>query len=145
MVFSCHFIGGSHAIAFVYRVRTGYFAFGNKANSYNRLFRYRLENMEVTMIFVSIKPNSIEVSGHAMRPDGVPPGQNIVCAAVSALVLNLTDTLQAIAQMDLTVEEDAGHVLIKWHDMTLKGIALIDAWFLGILSIRDAYGEIEII
>ena len=85
------------------------------------------------------------VQGQAARPEGVQPGQNIVCAAVSALTLTLIEGLECIANERISARVDAGDVLIEWDELSDIGSALISAWFIGILKIQEAYGEIMII
>ena len=87
----------------------------------------------------------ITVQGHAARPEGVQPGQNIVCAAVSALTLTLIEGLECIANDRISARVDAGDVLIEWDELSDIGSALISTWFIGILKIQEAYGEIMII
>ena len=87
----------------------------------------------------------ITVQGHAARPEGVQPGQNIVCAAVSALTLTLIEGLECIANERISARVDAGDVLIEWDELSDVGSALISTWFIGILKIQEAYGEIMII
>ena len=87
----------------------------------------------------------ITVQGHAARPEGVQPGQNIVCAAVSALTLTLIEGLECIANERISARVDAGDVLIEWDELSDIGSALISTGFIGILKIQEAYGEIMII
>lgn len=87
----------------------------------------------------------ITVQGHAARPEGVQPGQNIVCAAVSALTLTLIEGLECIANERISARVDAGDVLIEWDELSDIGSALISTWFIGILKIQESYGEIMII
>ena len=87
----------------------------------------------------------ITVQGHAARPEGVQPGQTIVCAAVSALTLTLIEGLECIANERISARVDAGDVLIEWDELSDIGSALISTWFIGILKIQEAYGEIMII
>lgn len=87
----------------------------------------------------------ITVQGHAARPEGVQPGQNIVCAAVSALTLTLIEGLECIANERISARVDAGDVLIEWDELSDIGSELISTWFIGILKIQEAYGEIMII
>ena len=87
----------------------------------------------------------ITLQGHAARPEGVQPGQNIVCAAVSALTLTLIEGLECIANERISARVDAGDVLIEWDELSDIGSALISTWFIGILKIQEAYGEIMII
>lgn len=97
------------------------------------------------MIEVHLDKHFMTVQGHAARPKGVQPGQNIVCAAVSALTLTLIEGLECIANDRISARVDAGDVLIEWDELSDIGSALISTWFIGILKIQEAYGEIMII
>lgn len=96
-----------------------------------------LEVMEVVKVHVG--PHEIHVTGHAPRADNIPPGQNIVCAAVSALTLTLIEGLAVIAVMCPKTEEAPGDVRICWTECNEIGKALIDTWFIGINRIRESY------
>lgn len=91
------------------------------------------------MIKIHLDLHHITVQGHAPRGPEEKPGQNIVCAAVSALTLTLIEGLEAIAGMEVTTREDPGDVLIRWKDFNEIGKALIDTWYIGIIRIRDNY------
>lgn len=91
------------------------------------------------MIKIYISANRIEVLGHAPRADDTPPGQNIVCAAVSALTLTLIEGLEAVAGMEIKTKEAAGSVRITWAEMSAIGEALVQTWRIGITRIRDSY------
>lgn len=97
------------------------------------------------MINVRLTTNRLEVTGHAKRPEGVPPGSNIICAAVSALTLTLAEGLTGIAGETVEVQQSDGYISIEWKTLSTVGRALIDTWFIGILKIQEAYGEITII
>ena len=87
----------------------------------------------------------ITVQGHAARPEGTPPGSNIICAAVSAITLTLIEGLECIANERISARVDTGDVSIEWDELSDIGAALIDTWFIGILKIQEADGEITII
>lgn len=91
------------------------------------------------MIKVHLDLHNITVQGHAPRPEGTKPGENIVCAAVSALTLTLIEGLQAIAGMTIETTEASGDVRISWTDLNDIGRALIDTWFIGISRIQGSY------
>lgn len=92
------------------------------------------------MITVLITPNKIHVSGHAGT---APRGENIVCAAVSALTITLIQGLKEIARMSLYESVERGNICIKWQNMTGTGRALIDTWFLGMCGIAAQYPVIK--
>ena len=94
---------------------------------------------EEVLINVTLTSNRLEITGHAPRADNEPPGQNIVCAAVSALTLTLIEGLKAIAGMEIQISEQPGDVRISWDEANDIGRALIDTWYIGITRIRDSY------
>lgn len=97
------------------------------------------------MINIHVDENSLSVTGHAERPAGVPPGHNIICAAVSALTLTLRRGLEEVAGIQLDGWEAPGRTRYIWGNrMNETGRALICAYVLGLEGIRDSYGEIEI-
>lgn len=91
------------------------------------------------MIKVHLDLNTITVQGHAPRPENTESGQNIVCAAVSALTLTLIEGLEAIAGVKIETVEEPGNVRISWMNLNDTGKALIDTWYIGITRIRDSY------
>lgn len=97
------------------------------------------------MINVRLSTTQLEITGHAQRPDGVPPGSNIICSAVSALTLTLIEGLIHIAGESITTLQEDGHVVIAWEELSAIGQALVDTWYIGILNIKEAYGEITIL
>lgn len=93
------------------------------------------------MIKVYIGANRIEVLGHAPRADDAPPGQNIVCAAVSALTLTLIEGLEAVAGVEIATQETPGDVRIEWAELNAIGAALVKTWRIGISRIQDSYED----
>ena len=87
----------------------------------------------------------ITVQGHAARPEGVQPGQNIVCAAVSAITLTLIEGLREVAGIEIQESVSPGSTVISWPDLNEIGRALVRTYVLGLEGIRDSYGEITII
>lgn len=86
------------------------------------------------MIKVLITPHKIQVTGHA---NTAPYGSDIVCAAVSVLTQTLIEGLKHIAYMTLYERVAPGNVCIEWQETTDTGKALIDTWYLGMISIAD--------
>lgn len=71
-------------------------------------------------------------------------GEDIVCAGISALVINTINALEALTSEEFETEQDAGTGLITVsfllpaeHDAKL----LIDAMILGLQGIRNNYGN----
>ncbi len=72
-------------------------------------------------------------------------GEDIVCAAVSALVINTINSLDEITgeQMDVTAEEDSGTIRCFFEKLPLKETSrvLIDSLVLGLTRIEKQYGK----
>ena len=64
------------------------------------------------MIQVAIKPNEIEINGHA---EYAPIGQDIVCASVSILVQNFIQSIQALTNdvISYGMQPGAVHIYFK--------------------------------
>ena len=89
------------------------------------------------MISIKVSDNNITVSGHAGM---APVGQDIVCAAASALTLTLINGLRSVAQMDISADFHEG-LKISWKQTNEIGKALIDTWYLGICDIAQDYKD----
>ncbi len=98
------------------------------------------------MITIHYDLHGLTVRGHAPRPEGAAPGENIVCAAVSALTLTLIEGLEAFAGMRMGSTAESGNAKIQWLQITPVGKVLIDTWYIGVQNIQDSYpGTIEIV
>ncbi len=98
------------------------------------------------MIRVTVRKNKGEYSsiyciGHAEYAD---PGEDIVCSAVSVLVLNTLNSIEAFTEdlFSVGTDEERGMIDFKLegsvsHDTHL----LIDSMVLGIQQIVDTYGD----
>lgn len=95
------------------------------------------------MVQVYVDEQGIIVSGHAVT--GAPPGQNIVCAAVSAITLTLIEGLESITEDTIETLTEPGDVRISWERLSPEGRILVDVWYLGIIRIREDYGHITIL
>ncbi len=91
------------------------------------------------MINVSVRQDGIEVTGHAGY---APPGEDIVCAAVSALWQTLIESIEALT--DDHIEYDIeGKQITKLHyrNPSDRTRVLIDSFFVGISGIAEAYPD----
>ncbi|MCI9462338.1 MAG: ribosomal-processing cysteine protease Prp [Lachnospiraceae bacterium] len=80
-------------------------------------------------------------SGHAGFDDH---GRDIVCAAVSVLVINTINSLEEITKETLLVTTDEEKGLIKCEFQTSlqeKSLVLIDSLVLGLSHIASQYGK----
>lgn len=88
------------------------------------------------MINIKIAENGIEMNGHAGYHEN---GQDIVCAAVSALTCNLVNSLTHLTKTKIRAETESGYTKICWNELTEAGELLVDSWFLGISAVNQNY------
>ncbi|MDR1766736.1 MAG: ribosomal-processing cysteine protease Prp [Lachnospiraceae bacterium] len=88
------------------------------------------------------KYESVEIDGHSGY---APSGRDIICAAVSALAVNLVNSIETFTDDRMTevdADEDGGRICIRfgapYGDRTAL---LLDSFFLGLRSIADRYGD----
>ncbi len=93
------------------------------------------------MIHITIAENEIRMEGHAGKSVN---GQDIVCAAVSALSCNLVNSLQSLAEVDVKTQTESGLMVIRWEEMNEKAKLLIDSWYLGIMAINQEHNCINV-
>ena len=94
------------------------------------------------MIQVKVRPYGIRMDGHANRRVN---GQDIVCAAVSALTCSLINALQELTGDRIRADTGSGMTVIKWQKLSDKGRTLVDAWFLGLAAINQEYNCITFV
>lgn len=103
------------------------------------------------MIRVTIYQNAdkqyvgMRVSGHAEYDQS---GRDIVCAAVSTLVLNTINSIEKFTydQIEVRKKEDLGEIAFRFHNRVgVKSILLIDSLILGLENIRKDNNEKEYI
>jgi hypothetical protein len=90
------------------------------------------------MIEVSVQKDSISVTGHAGY---APPGQDIVCAAVSTLIQTLAASLDSLTDDNPDYTIAPGVFILKIKDLSEKSRTLVDSFFIGICGIVDAYPD----
>ena len=97
------------------------------------------------MIQISITRHNNEYSqikafGHAEYDDY---GKDIVCAAVSVLIINTANSLEKFTNDLITAEtheDGTTEILVKEHP-SKEAILLIDSLILGLDGIRNQYGK----
>ena len=98
------------------------------------------------MIHVTIFQNKykecvgFQTEGHAEYAD---PGEDIVCAAVSALIITTVNSLDEFTDEKIEVGEDDGYVSIhfKTNPNTERGKLLMDSLILGLTEIEHSYNN----
>mgnify|MGYP005768617333 FL=1 len=81
------------------------------------------------------------MDGHAGYADR---GEDIICAAVSALTQNAVNSIEAFTEdaFEADVSEEDGSLHVRFED-TVSGDTrlLLDSLVLGLTSIQDSYGS----
>lgn len=90
------------------------------------------------MILIKTTKDSIAVEGHAGYG---PPGNDIVCAAVSTLLQNTAKSISDLTSDHVEYLFESGKGSVKYKDLSDKGKLLIDSFFIGLCMIADAYPD----
>ena len=83
----------------------------------------------------------VSICGHAAYADA---GQDIVCAAVSALVINFVNSLDELTddhyQIDVS-QEDAEIDVVFTEELSEEGSLLLRSLILGLTSVEEEHGQ----
>lgn len=90
------------------------------------------------MIVVNITQTGLTVDGHAGYAE---TGNDIVCAAVSALAQGLIHSLDALTDDRISYQIRDGHIGIEYENLSEQGKLLIDSFFIAVSDIQMTYGE----
>ena len=96
------------------------------------------------MITITVKKrngNYLEFvsKGHAGYAE---EGQDIVCAAVSALIITTVNSLEKFTDDKFDVQEKDGFVYIHFrNDLSERGMLLMDSLLLGLTEIAGSYNN----
>lgn len=91
------------------------------------------------MIQIECRWDAVKVDGHAGY---APIGQDIVCAAVSALTETLIASLEELTENRISVEEGKGFVHLRFRDEPdHDAVILLDAFQIGAEAIAGLYPE----
>ena len=88
------------------------------------------------MIEVRIRPECIEISGHAGYAE---PGKDIVCAGVTALTQTLIQSIEDLTDDEIEYRISPGRVDINHGNLSEKSKTLVDSFFVGIRLIADEF------
>ncbi len=94
------------------------------------------------MIEVKVSEHEIRMQGHAGKSIR---GQDIVCAAVSALTCNLINSLQELTDNHIRADTSSGMTVIEWEELSELGKLLVDSWLLGLTDINRKYDCIRFV
>lgn len=90
------------------------------------------------MIEVRIRPERIEISGHAGYAE---PGKDIVCAGVTALTQTLIQSIEDLTDDEIEYSISPGRVDINHGNLSEKSKTLVDSFFIGVCLIADEFPE----
>ena len=90
------------------------------------------------MIVINVSFDGIEVTGHAGYSK---IGNDIICAAVSALTQSLIHSLEALTDDKITSTIASGHVNIKFRNLSEAGKLLVDSFFIAVSDLQRTYGD----
>lgn len=90
------------------------------------------------MITIQITPELLTVDGHACFAE---PGRDIVCAAVSALTINLLNSINALTPDTVQADIGDGHIEFGIGNLTEAARLLVDSFFIGVSSVADEHPE----
>lgn len=82
--------------------------------------------------------------GHAGMADNHQEGQELVCAAVSALTLNMANSVERFTEDSFEVEQDeeTGSFHFRFtSDISSESQLLINSLVFGLQDIEEEYGE----
>ena len=86
----------------------------------------------------------IDMLGHAGLADNHQEGQELVCSAVSALVLNMANSVEYFTEDTFEAEEDeeTGKFSFRFtSQISSQSKLLINSLVFGLLNIEAEYGE----
>ena len=90
------------------------------------------------LIAISISKDGLTVDGHAGY---AKTGNDIICAAVSALAQGLIHSLTALTDDKISYHVADGHIDINYKDLSERGNLLIDSFFIAGSDIQLTYGS----
>jgi hypothetical protein len=100
--------------------------------------------IEVTVFYDSDLVVSLTMSGHAGLADDHQEDQELVCAAVSALTLNMANSIEHFTNDKFTSDMDelTGFFRFEFTDaISDESALLMNSLILGLEDIEETYGE----
>lgn len=92
--------------------------------------------MDGKMVEVRHLEHGITILGHAGYAE---PGQDIVCAAISALTQVFVASVEELTTDKIQSDIAAGNTVIQYGNLSERGQLLIDSFFLGVKMIAKQY------
>lgn len=89
------------------------------------------------LIAINVTRTGLTVYGHAGYAE---IGNDIICAAVSALTQGLVHSLKALTNDEISYHIADGHIDIEYKDLSEQGYLLVDSFFIAVSDIQQSYG-----
>lgn len=87
----------------------------------------------------------IEMSGHAGNAENHVEGQDLVCSAVSALTINMANSIEQFTDDTFEADMDDKTGFFSFHftssDVSPEAHLLMNSLIFGLQDIEEAYGE----
>lgn len=90
------------------------------------------------MIEITRTKGKITITGHAGY---APAGQDIVCAAVSALTGTFIASIEELTTDKLKAVTGQGNAIIEYRNLTERATVLLDSFFVGLNMIAETYPD----
>ena len=90
------------------------------------------------MIVINITNTGLTVDGHAGYAE---TGNDIICAAASALIQGLIHSLDALTDDWISYRIWDGHIDLRYENLSEQGRLLIDSFFIAVSDIQMTYGD----
>ena len=90
------------------------------------------------MIVATITQTGLTVEGHAGYAKS---GNDIICAAVSALAQGLAHSLSVLTEDAIGYQFRDGHIDIEYENLSEEGKLLVDSFFIAVSDIQTTYGD----
>lgn len=90
------------------------------------------------MITINHTHEQITIKGHA---EYAPHGQDIVCAAISALLQTFTMSVDTFTADKLNTEMTAGNAVVTYRNLTEQSQLLLSSFLLGCEAIAETYPD----
>lgn len=88
------------------------------------------------MISIVRRKDGFIVCGHALYAE---PGRDIVCAAVSALMQTLVESIEQLTEDKIEYKLEHGMTVVKYWTLSDQAKVLIASFFIGCEMIADQY------
>lgn len=86
----------------------------------------------------------VNLLGHAGLADDPQEGQELVCAAVSALAINMANSVEQFTedQFQADTEDESGLFRFRFtSDVSPEAMLLMNSFIFGLQDIEESYGE----